>query len=735
MGTSGPNIHEWLMQVPKEKSLVGENANAAVTRFPARALEEPPELKTSPTRPLNSYNGHGNDPSSHHELSTPCMDPENPYERRPRHKTGKDRYDYKAGVRKKPQRSSKPKSKRARARKDILNEEFHASNFTLGRLTLRNSTTTGIFNKGKASSPINTRAEFGFSEAAFLSRKNQAKLPQRVPIDRTTMTPGKKDAHGVQDRTGRETEALLPGMIGTLTDRDCRTAELAIPSVERDTKHTAQEELPVSASIQRGAEVLEKSGSDTPYACSVTDHSVSHQGRALESYLLSLLRVSLFSRQNTTDHPPVRPKRDFCDIEDLKRCLRDRKIHWEVETSGNCDSNPTSQGLYREKEFSTPNRVSDRTSLVCRTENIARNSDVKDMSKSRSISICVDVPTKSNGVCVTETNEHQTFSTRQLEQMNPNEMQATNSVSDQAFFAMLDTAFDAMVNTETEGFNCTQEMPQTWEAYQQPNPSTSTQPFDLTRVYIDPFLHDSVDVDLHDPYDVEEPRALAFSDHYYAPERLRSSVHSDQVGPINYTAEESILTRCPSMTVTLLSNGGPPTTTLADDAEDIRQKYLNGLIAQGKEVVMVMHSFGGVPGTESVKGIARKDRPERNDKSGVIAPVYVASFLIPAGESVMWAALDAVMDIEGNVSFPKNLRDTFFHDVDDETAARHMTCTCLLCTQDKAVPLAAQERMVALPGEGVVSTQACDGGHMAMLSMPQAVADTIHEAASMAKTV
>lgn len=110
-------------------------------------------------------------------------------------------------------------------------------------------------------------------------------------------------------------------------------------------------------------------------------------------------------------------------------------------------------------------------------------------------------------------------------------------------------------------------------------------------------------------------------------------------------------------TTTLLSAGGPTSATVADDAEDIRQKNLNDLVAQGKEVVVVMHSYGGIPGTESVKGLARKDRAARNEKGGVIALVYIAAFLIPAGQSVesfMPGGLDPAMTIDvSDSSLPK----------------------------------------------------------------------------------
>lgn len=89
------------------------------------------------------------------------------------------------------------------------------------------------------------------------------------------------------------------------------------------------------------------------------------------------------------------------------------------------------------------------------------------------------------------------------------------------------------------------------------------------------------------------------------------------------------------VSATLPSAGGPTSSTIADDAEHIRNKYLDDLIAQGREVIVVVHSYGGIPGTESVKGRARKDVAAQGNSGGVIALVYVTAFLIPAGKSLI----------------------------------------------------------------------------------------------------
>jgi len=47
------------------------------------------------------------------------------------------------------------------------------------------------------------------------------------------------------------------------------------------------------------------------------------------------------------------------------------------------------------------------------------------------------------------------------------------------------------------------------------------------------------------------------------------------------------------------ANTSPPTVTLYDDAKLIRSEVGN-LVEEGKDVVVVMHSYGGIVGSEAI---------------------------------------------------------------------------------------------------------------------------------------
>src|SRR5882757_9314808 len=74
----------------------------------------------------------------------------------------------------------------------------------------------------------------------------------------------------------------------------------------------------------------------------------------------------------------------------------------------------------------------------------------------------------------------------------------------------------------------------------------------------------------------------------------------------------------------------PPTKTLQDDAALVRAE-LELLIEHGQEVVLVMHSYGGVVGTQAATGLGKAERTKRGQRGGIIKLFYACSFLLPLG--------------------------------------------------------------------------------------------------------
>ena len=69
--------------------------------------------------------------------------------------------------------------------------------------------------------------------------------------------------------------------------------------------------------------------------------------------------------------------------------------------------------------------------------------------------------------------------------------------------------------------------------------------------------------------------------------------------------------------------------TVGDDAASIHSAISN-LVKSGKEVIVMMNSYGAFPGTEACKGLAKSE----GEVGGVVGLVYVAAYLPAVGTSV-----------------------------------------------------------------------------------------------------
>ena len=72
--------------------------------------------------------------------------------------------------------------------------------------------------------------------------------------------------------------------------------------------------------------------------------------------------------------------------------------------------------------------------------------------------------------------------------------------------------------------------------------------------------------------------------------------------------------------------------TMQDDAAFIASevsKHAN----DGKDVVLIAHSYGGLPATESTKGLSKVDRQRQGNSGGLVRLAYISCIILPVGES------------------------------------------------------------------------------------------------------
>ena len=72
--------------------------------------------------------------------------------------------------------------------------------------------------------------------------------------------------------------------------------------------------------------------------------------------------------------------------------------------------------------------------------------------------------------------------------------------------------------------------------------------------------------------------------------------------------------------------------TMQDDAAFIASeisKHAN----EGKDVVLIAHSYGGLPATESTKGLSKVERKREGKPGGLVRLAYISCLILPVGES------------------------------------------------------------------------------------------------------
>lgn len=84
---------------------------------------------------------------------------------------------------------------------------------------------------------------------------------------------------------------------------------------------------------------------------------------------------------------------------------------------------------------------------------------------------------------------------------------------------------------------------------------------------------------------------------------------------------------------------GPYDADIADDIAVI-QNALTDILSTNRdsEIIVVMHSYGGIPGSAAAKGFWRKQREEEGKKGGIVHLVYLASLALPEGVSLKMAS-------------------------------------------------------------------------------------------------
>jgi hypothetical protein len=79
----------------------------------------------------------------------------------------------------------------------------------------------------------------------------------------------------------------------------------------------------------------------------------------------------------------------------------------------------------------------------------------------------------------------------------------------------------------------------------------------------------------------------------------------------------------------------PREQSVAKDVEFIKNTLLFPLIDAGKDILFIMHSYGGCPGGDAAKGLSKAERKAAGKEGGIIGLVYMCAFVASEGDSVL----------------------------------------------------------------------------------------------------
>lgn len=170
---------------------------------------------------------------------------------------------------------------------------------------------------------------------------------------------------------------------------------------------------------------------------------------------------------------------------------------------------------------------------------------------------------------------------------------------------------------------------------------------------------------------------------------------------------------------------------MGKDVQAIRQ-VVQGEIENGKEVIVVLHSWSGFVGTAAVEGL----------ESGVNAIIYLASWMPPSDQSSCdWLGVPEleIYNVQDGLNYPKDPLAIFYNDLPSDTAqdaVKHLLpiansvshtplripavwekipCTYVLCDEDVAIPNVFTEMMMQ-QGNVKAGVVRMGGGHSPFLN-------------------
>ncbi|CAI7574400.1 unnamed protein product [Penicillium pancosmium] len=173
----------------------------------------------------------------------------------------------------------------------------------------------------------------------------------------------------------------------------------------------------------------------------------------------------------------------------------------------------------------------------------------------------------------------------------------------------------------------------------------------------------------------------------------------------------------------------PPSMTLEDDTESLRS-VLTAYVDEGRDVIVVAHSYGGVVASSAVEGLSKTARTEAGMLGGNYMPwMKVEGDYVHADGAgdVGWQDIPLESQEKWNSLILHTSRQVFSGESAFEPW-KDIPCAYILCENDRALPPPFQE-LFASKVAGPANTYRLPSSHSPFLSMPDRLAETLRKAA------
>ncbi|KAL5358343.1 Alpha/beta hydrolase fold-1 [Aspergillus floccosus] len=144
-------------------------------------------------------------------------------------------------------------------------------------------------------------------------------------------------------------------------------------------------------------------------------------------------------------------------------------------------------------------------------------------------------------------------------------------------------------------------------------------------------------------------------------------LYTSILDPVAEAGYEVKALHLPSVGHTSGQGGACPPPSMYDDAAFIASQ-VRDLVDEGKDVIIFAHAYGGIPATESTKGLSKHERQQQGKPGGVVRLAYIAALVPDLGENAM--GLSARYQDERNQAEMKHDENGWIGPVDIAASAK-----------------------------------------------------------------